>query len=177
MYSLFGGGNRAAAAYAARVFWHPIPWAYAHGYLLAPHARLNSNTQTGARSDLNRTSWLNQHHAFLFDPGEHLAVFFRAVVVPVFGGEGGVVAHGDEAPAVGAHHEEGPLGIGDVVHAGAVGKAGLDDPLGLLGQFQLFQPFQFRPVQGHPQPGTFRNFDKSIDRIEPFLDHIRLLAL
>ena len=33
-------------------------------------------------------SRLQQHDAFLFDPGEHLAVFFRAVVVPVFGGEG-----------------------------------------------------------------------------------------
>ena len=74
---------------------------------------------------------------------------------------------GIRRPAVGAHHEEGAFGIGDVVHAGAIGEAGLDDPLVLLGQLQLFQPFQLGPVEGHPQPGPFRNFDKSIDRIEP----------
>ena len=71
-------------------------------------------------ADPGPPSRLQQHDAFAFDPGEHLAVLFRAVVVPVLGGEGGVVAHGDQAPAVGAHHEQGLPGIlggqpGDVV--------------------------------------------------------------
>ena len=35
------GGLTAAAAYAARLLRDEIPWAYAHGYLLPPHSRLD----------------------------------------------------------------------------------------------------------------------------------------
>ena len=34
----------AAAAFAAREFSRPFPWAYAHGYLLSPPSRLTGIT-------------------------------------------------------------------------------------------------------------------------------------